>query len=177
MSVDNDMAIILLGHGSRVKGAGKSMEAVARSLSKREGVGAVRTCYLSRLGPHFPEILAEVVKAGARKVVTIPYFLHGGLHIQLDIPEMMQVEAARYPGITLVLGQPLGFDELLVDLVSKRIREAGALKDVREIELPPRDRFPVPEGQCEFVPMKPEEAERYRREHGEHDDQGDHHHH
>ena len=142
LSVDNDMAIILLGHGSRVKGAGKSMEAVARSLGKRDGVGAVRTCYMSRLGPHFPEILAEVVKTGARKIITIPYFLHGGLHIQLDIPEMMQVEAARFPGIALALGQPLGFDELLVDLVSKRIREAGAMKDVREIE-PPATR-PLP---------------------------------
>ncbi len=78
-------------------------------------------------------------------------------------------------GLAAVTGDE-SCDALLVDLVSKRIREAGALKDVREIELPPRDRFPVPEGQCEFVPMKPEEAERYRREHDEHDDHGDHHH-
>jgi sirohydrochlorin ferrochelatase len=175
MVVESQVAIILLGHGSRVKDAGEQMEAVARSLHRKYGFEVVKTCYLSRLGPHFPEVLQEVVESGAKEVITIPYFLHGGMHILLDIPEMMQIEADKYPQVKIILGKNLGFDELLVDLVGKRIRESQHLTDVRSLQLPPRDLYKVPEGQCEFVRMKPEEAEAYRRVHG--DDGDDHHHH
>ena len=48
---------------------------------------------MSRLGPHYPEILAKCVEGGATEVVVIPYFLNNGLHIRLDIPEMMKEEA------------------------------------------------------------------------------------
>jgi sirohydrochlorin ferrochelatase len=167
MCKENDVAIILLGHGSRVKGAGKPMEEVARLVRMRYGFNVVETCYMSRLGPHYPEVFQTVVESGAKKVVVIPYFLHGGVHILLDIPEMMQKEAAKCPGVEVVLGNNLGFDELLADLVNKRILESRTLPDIRRIKLPSPERFPIPEGQCEFVPMKPEEAERYRREHGE----------
>jgi sirohydrochlorin ferrochelatase len=167
MSDRNEIVVILLGHGSRVKGAGKPMEEVARLVRQRYGFKVVETCYMSRLGPHYPEVFKTVVVGGAKKVVVIPYFLHGGVHILLDIPEMMQKEAAKYPDVSVVLGANLGFDELLADLVNKRILESTSLPDIRVLELPSPDRFPIPEGQCEFVSMKPEEAERYRRNQSE----------
>jgi sirohydrochlorin ferrochelatase len=157
----NKKAIILLGHGSRVPEAGKHMEKVADGLKRRYGYHMVEVCYMSRLGPHFPEIFEKCVAAGAVDVMVIPYFLHDGLHLVLDIPEMMQELAAQHPGVKLVLGKNLGFDDTLVDLVEKRIEDSKDCCDVRNIELPPRKKYPVPPGQCEFVPMKPEEAEEY----------------
>ena len=174
MSLENNAAVILLGHGSRVKDAGKQMERVARALEESYGMDFVDTCYLSRLGPHFPEVFEGVVKRGAKTVIVIPYFLHGGMHILLDIPEMMQSAAAAHPKVKVILGKNLGFDALLVELVHKRIEESSAMSDVREVALPPRDLYPVPEGQCEFVPMKPDEAAHYMNEHGH---GSDHHHH
>ena len=171
MPTDKHDAIILLGHGSRVQDAGKQMEEVSSMLKRKYGFPVVETCYMSRLGPHLPEILQGVVSGGAKKVIVVPYFLHGGLHILLDIPEMLQEEARKYPEVSIVFGANLGFDELLVDLVHKRIQQSQAMVDVRQLELPPRDHFPIPEGQCEFVPMKPEEAEEYRCREG-----CDHHH-
>lgn len=155
-------AIILLGHGSRVPDAGRDMERVARRLQQRFGYSCVEVCFMSRLGPHFPEIFEKCVNQGAEKVVVVPYFLHVGLHILLDIPEMLQEEAARFPHVKLTLGRGFGFDELLVDLVQRRILETGELGDVRDMNLPPKEKYPVPPGQCEFVPMYPDEAARYR---------------
>jgi sirohydrochlorin ferrochelatase len=174
MNSESAIAVILLGHGSRVKGAGKQMEQVAVALEETRGFCFVKTCYLSRLGPHFPEVFEEVVKQGVKKVIVIPYFLHGGMHILLDIPEMMQEAVKAHPDVNVILGKNLGFDALLVDLVRKRIEESASMSDVRELVLPPRDIYPVPEGQCEFVPMKPEEALAFRHNHGH---GGDHHHH
>ena len=154
-------AVILLGHGSRVPEAGKSMEKVAAGLKRKYGYAIVEVCYLSRLGPHFPEIFEKCVKQGADCVVIIPYFLHEGLHIVLDIPSMIQKTAARFTDVRVVLGKNLGFDDVLVDLVEKRIADSKQTCDVREMTLPSKSKYPVPEGQYEFVPMPPEEAVKY----------------
>jgi sirohydrochlorin ferrochelatase len=158
-------AIILLGHGSRVPDAGKNMDRVAVALKERHGHEIVEVCYLSRLGPHFPEAFKRCVDQGADRVMVIPYFLHDGLHLVLDIPEMMQEVADQYPCVRLVLGKNLGFDDLLVELVEKRIEESIGCQDVRKLVLPARDKYPLPPGQCEFVPMDAEEARRYLRKH------------
>jgi precorrin-8X/cobalt-precorrin-8 methylmutase len=158
-----DETIILMGHGSRVPGAGRDMEEVAQRLKDKYGYPRVEICFISRLGPHFPEIFEKCVNQGAKKVLAIPYFLHEGLHLLLDIPEMMQKEASKFPHVKLILGRSLGFDEGLVDLVERRIEESKDLLDVRDLTLPGRETYPIPPGQCEFVPMLPEEAARYRK--------------
>ncbi len=155
-------AVILLGHGSRVQNAGRSMEMVGAMLKEKYGYPVVETCHMSRLGPHFPEAFDKCLAAGARHILLIPYFLHEGVHMKMDIPGMMQESAAKHPEVRLVMGKHLGFDALLADLVQKRIEESMRMCDVREISLPEEDAFPIPPGQCEFVPMLPEEAARWR---------------
>ena len=128
---------------------------------------------MSRLGPHYEETFEKCVFRGARKITVIPYFLHQGLHIRLDIPEMMQACSKRFPNVRVVLGNTLGYDDAIADLVQRRIEEAKDLGDVREMTLPPREAFPVPPGQHEFVGMPPEQAERWHQENHDH---GGHHH-
>jgi sirohydrochlorin ferrochelatase len=156
-------AIILLGHGSRVPDAGRDMEQVAGRLQQKYGYRWVEICFMSRLGPHFPDVLEKCVNQGAQSVVIIPYFLHVGLHILLDIPEMLQEQAVRFPHVKLTFGRGFGFDDLLADIIQKRIQETRGLGDVRDLALPPKEMYPVPPGQCEFVPMLPDEAAKYRR--------------
>lgn len=155
--------VILLGHGSRVPGADRSMLRVAQVLREKGRYANVETCNMSRLGPHFEEIFEKCVRAGARKVLLLPYFLNEGMHMKLDIPSKMQEAIQRHPHVELVFGKNLGFDPLLVQLVEKRIKESTSLVDVREIKLPDEDAYPVPHGQCEFVPMLPRDAARWRK--------------
>ncbi len=126
-------AIILIGHGSRVPGAGRDMEEVARRVKEKYGYQIVEICFMSGLGPHFPEAFEKCVNRGAKKVLVIPYFLHEGAHLLQDIPEMMQEEAKRFPGVILIMGKGFGFDEALVDLVHRRVEESRELRDVRDL--------------------------------------------
>lgn len=160
----NKKAVILMAHGSRVPGAGDAMEKVACRLSEFLHYDIVETCYMSRLGPHFEETLKKCVKQGAKTVVLIPYFLNTGLHMRLDIPVKMKKEAERYPEVKLVFGKNLGFDELLVELVKKRVEESLLLGDVREMDLEPKDSYRLPPGDPEFVAMSQEEAKRFKAE-------------
>jgi sirohydrochlorin ferrochelatase len=166
MNEEKKPAVILLGHGSRVRNAGEDMEKVAHVLREKYGYPRVEYCFMSRLGPHFPETLGRLVADGEKEILVIPYFLHSGLHIVLDIPEVMQREAGKYPAIKLRLGGNLGFDDILAELVHKRITESLGARDVRDLELPRREEFPIPPGQHEFVPMPPEEAAEYIEKHG-----------
>ena len=127
-------AVILMGHGSRVPGAGEGMEKVAQWLKEKRPEAIIETCYMSELGPHFPEILEKCVRNGANKIIVMPYFLHLGIHLREDIPAMMGTEAKKYPGLTLILGRHLGFDESLADLVGKRLDESRELDDIREMK-------------------------------------------
>jgi sirohydrochlorin ferrochelatase len=155
-------AIILLAHGSRVPEAGRDMERVANHLKEKYAHPMVEICYLSRWGPHFPEVLEKCVRQGVKKIIVMPYFLHIGLHLLLDIPEMLQEESRRFPEVKLILGKSLGFSEALVDLVQRCIEEASGFCDVRDLILPSREKFPVPPGQFEFIPMPSDEAKKYR---------------
>ncbi len=151
-----------MAHGSRVPGAGEAMEKVASRLSEYGHCDTVETCYMSRLGPHFEETLEKCVKQGAKLVVLIPYFLNLGLHMKLDIPVKMKKEAEKYPDVKLIFGKNLGFDDLLVELVKKRIEESLCLGDVREMDLESRDSYKLPPGELEYVAMSQEEAERFK---------------
>ncbi len=127
-------AIILLGHGSRAASAADDMEKVARRLKEKLDYEIIETCQMSGRGAHFPEVFERCIAGGAVSVLVLPYFLHRGIHLLEDIPEMMREKAAAFPGVKVVLGNNLGFDEAIVDVVLKRVGESEALLDIREIE-------------------------------------------
>jgi sirohydrochlorin ferrochelatase len=124
-------AVILIGHGSRAAGADDDMERIAAGLRQERG-GIVETCRMGGRGLLFDEALDRCVRDGAREILVLPYFLHFGIHLREDIPEILRRAAQRHPGVKLALGRHLGFDESLVRLVAKRIDESEGLPDIRE---------------------------------------------
>ena len=109
------------------------MERIAAGLRHKYGHALVEVGYMAHLPPLVPEAFARCVAAGATRILVLPYFLHVGLHMHRDIPELLRAEAEKYPQVQVVLGPNLGFDESLVDLVERRIKAAnsGDGKDVR----------------------------------------------
>jgi cobalamin biosynthesis Co2+ chelatase CbiK len=116
-------AILLLGHGSRIPGASKDMETVVSRMKEKYGYQNVEIGFMSGLGPHLSEVMERLVNQGMKRVIVIPYFLHLGAHLLMDIPKMIQMEAQKFSQIQLILGRGLGFDESLVDLVHRNIQE------------------------------------------------------
>lgn len=129
-------ALIVLGHGSRAVGAADNMEKVAAKLKERLDYEIVEICQMSGRGVLFPEVFDRCMEQGAASVLVLPYFLHRGVHILLDVPEMMKEKAEEYPGVRIVLGSNLGFDEALVDIMMKRVGESESFDDIREMVLP-----------------------------------------
>lgn len=124
-------AVILIGHGSRAVGADDDMERVAEGLRAASG-GIVETCRMGGRGILFDEALERCIRLGMQEIVVLPYFLNFGIHLREDIPEILLKAAQRHPEVRLVLGKHLGYDDALVRLVAKRIRESEGLPDIRE---------------------------------------------
>ncbi len=131
---DGKRALIILGHGSRADGAADDMEKVALRLKDRLDYEIVETCQMSGKGALFPEVFDLCLEQGATVIMVLPYFLHRGIHILLDVPRMMKEKVKEFPGVKVVLGKNLGFDESLVDLVIKRVDESMDLPDVRRLK-------------------------------------------
>jgi len=134
-------AVILIGHGSRAAGADDDMEKIAAGLREKSG-GIVETCRMSGRGIPFDGAFERCVRRGAKEIIVLPYFLHFGVHLREDIPEILRENVRKHPEIRLVLGKHLGYDDALVDLVAKRIGESEGLCDVRNLAPAPIDRHP-----------------------------------
>ena len=134
-------AVILIGHGSRAAGADDDMERVARGL-RAEGDGIVEICRMSGRGTRFVEAFEKCIRQEAKEIIVIPYFLHFGVHLRQDLPEILREAVWKQPEVRLVLGKHLGYDDTLVSLVEKRIKESEGLCDVRELSPAPIDRRP-----------------------------------
>jgi sirohydrochlorin cobaltochelatase len=138
-------AVILIGHGSRAVGADDDMERVAGRLRAALGGRIVDVCRMAH-GVPFGEVFERCVGQGAKTVIVIPYFLHFGVHLRQDIPEILWEAAAKHPEVRLVLGRHLGYDDALADLVERRISESAVLWDVRDLPEMPIDRRPGEKG-------------------------------
>jgi sirohydrochlorin ferrochelatase len=138
------LAVILIGHGSRAMGADDDMERIAGRLRAVAGGRIVDLCRMAGRGTSFGEVFERCVRQGAKTVIVIHYFLHFGVHLRHDIPEMLRDAVARHPEVRLVLGRHLGYDDALVTLVEKRIVESAVLWDIRDLPEMPIDRRPEP---------------------------------
>jgi sirohydrochlorin ferrochelatase len=134
-------AVILIGHGSRAAGADDDMERIAGRIREAEGDGIVALCRMAH-GTSFGEVFEWCVRQGAKTVIVIPYFLHFGVHLRQDIPEILREAVTKHPEVRLVLGRHLGYDDALTLLVERRIAESEALCDIRDLPEMPIDRRP-----------------------------------
>lgn len=120
-----ETAVVVLGHGSRADGAGRSLERTAESLSRRMGLTTMPAS-LQFNRPTLAESCGELVAAGAGRIVIVPFFLFNGNHIRRDIPEEIAALKQEHPGVEFILTAPLGEDGRLVELLAERAGEAMA---------------------------------------------------
>jgi sirohydrochlorin ferrochelatase len=117
-------AILLVDHGSRRKEANAVLEAVAERVRQRSPGCIVEVAHMDLATPDIAQGILACVRGGASEIVVHPYFLGPGVHTQRDIPLAVESAAARHPGLRVVISEPLGVHEKLVDVVLERVENA-----------------------------------------------------
>lgn len=126
-------AVLFLGHGSRAQGAAEAMAAAVERVRVRGRFAIVEPCFLELAAPDLPEALQRCVERGATRVAIVPYFLHRGMHIRRDIPNLLHRELEKYPGVQVSLGTPIGLHADLADVMLAGAMETAAMPDIREL--------------------------------------------
>ena len=128
--------MILLGHGSRASGAGDVLAWVTERLGRRLGC-RVEAASLQFNSPTLEESCATLAAEGAARIIVAPYFLFRGNHLRLDIPEVLERLSAGLPEVELLLAEPLGSDDRLVEVMCARVAAAAELAGEGEKSLDP----------------------------------------
>ena len=115
--------IIIVDHGSRRAQSNELLEEVAVQFAKRfaELYDIVEPAHMEIAEPSIATAYAACVKRGATRVVVCPFFLGPGKHWTGDIPRLTRDAAADHPGTTYHVTMPLGLDDLILDLLAKRV--------------------------------------------------------
>ena len=113
-------------HGSPRPESNGAMFDVVEMVKARGIFDFVTVGFMECNEPTIPEAAAQCVESGAEKVIAVPYFLHSGSHVADDLPTLLEEAHQQYPDVQWLMGDYLGRDELVADVVMERVREVAA---------------------------------------------------
>lgn len=115
--------VVVLGHGSRLKKANALIPSIIGGLKQSLGLSKIYPAYLQLVRPDLCQSMEKLAKAGCRSIIIVPFFLFVGNHVSRDIPEIIEQEKKKYPGVRFIYTQNLGEDSRIADIVADKIRE------------------------------------------------------
>jgi len=119
---------VLLGvaHGSKDPASQEVVrELLARTAALRPGLRAV-DAYVDNASPSIRAALHDLAAEGVADVVVLPLLLTPASHSKTDVAASVQAGRLDHPGMRLRYGRPLGPHPVLVDVLARRLAEAGA---------------------------------------------------
>lgn len=134
------------------------LEEVVRQFTTRFATAGevVEPAHMELAMPDIAAAYGKCVARGAKVIVVLPFFLAKGKHWTKDIPSLTNQASRNFPGTTYQIAEPLGIDELMLDLLKKRadqddqpVFESGS-DDPRLAGVTPSDRR-VQCATCPFV--------------------------
>ncbi len=117
--------VVVFGHGSSVASANEAVMRVAAESAKAGGFALCETAFLE-VSPTLREATARLVEQGAEEVLVIPYFLTLGIHLQRDLPAIVNELREDFGGIPMRVTPPLDGHPALSGIVVDRARAALA---------------------------------------------------
>ena len=119
----NPAALLVMVHGSPRPQSNNAMFAVVEQVRERETFPFVGVGFMECNEPSIPDAIDELVEQGARSVVAVPYFLHTGNHVADDLPSALEAAQRKYPDVKFSMGDYLGHDAVIADVLMDRVRE------------------------------------------------------
>jgi len=115
--------IVIVDHGSRLGQSNALLEEVAAAFAKRfaEMYDIVEPAHMELAEPSIGTAYDRCVERGATRIVVCPFFLGPGKHWSADIPRLAADAAAKHPGTEYHVTMPLGLDDLILELLAKRV--------------------------------------------------------
>lgn len=119
---NTSFALLLIGHGSSDKRAKDAFIYTVNSL--KSIYKNVSYCFLELEPPSIEEGIKECLSFNPESIITIPYFLHKGIHIQKDILIDIEKASSKYDFRNIYITPHIGVDPLIIELIKSLAHEA-----------------------------------------------------
>jgi sirohydrochlorin ferrochelatase len=115
---------IVFAHGSRVESANQAVRAVAADFARSGGFRHVEAAFLELGVPTLEEAADRLAAQGVERMIVIPYFLTLGLHMERDLPRLLESISLKHNGLSISATPPLDGHPALVEILKSRAAEA-----------------------------------------------------
>jgi sirohydrochlorin ferrochelatase len=112
--------IIVFAHGSRIESANQAVRAVAADLARAGNFPHVEAAFLELGQPPLDGAVTALMSKGVGKILVIPYFLTLGMHLERDLPRLIEGIAQAHPGLEISVTPPLDGHPALVQALLDR---------------------------------------------------------
>lgn len=120
-------ALILFAHGARDPEWANPMRRVQAAVRQRVTDVPVELAFLEFMTPTLPECAAQLVRAGAGKVVILPMFIARGGHLKNEAPEILATLRSTYPDVEFLMSGPIGENEIVIQAMATAGLELAGL--------------------------------------------------
>lgn len=129
--MDEKLGILVIGHGSRLHYNKEVILEIADIIAKKHPDDVIRVGFVEHSDPKIKEAVKEFSGTGVTRIAAVPVFIASGVHITEDIPGELDLDESGCGTLDIdgrevpvCYAKPLGADELIADLIFKRVLEA-----------------------------------------------------
>ena len=115
--------ILIVAHGSRIKETENTLVSVLKMVGEKMPGLYIEHAFMEFSEQTLEKAVKALIDRNVSEIKVVPYFLFMGVHLREDIPKMIKECTADYPHINVVMGEPLGVDSRLADILVDRIRK------------------------------------------------------
>ena len=115
---------IVFAHGSSVESANAAVRTVAAQMAKLGGLDHVAAAFLEGGQPDLASAARDLAGRGVDRLVVIPYFLTLGLHLQRDLPRLVEDARRATPGVGWEVTAPLDGHPAMAEALLDRARSS-----------------------------------------------------
>ncbi|MBS4535481.1 CbiX/SirB N-terminal domain-containing protein [Clostridium sp. D2Q-14] len=115
--------LLIVGHGSRSLDAQNTFKEIVKMVKCKASYEIVEGSHMEISEPNIPIVVEEMVGKGVNEILVVPYFLYSGIHIKEDIPQIIKTLEEKYNDVIFKMGEPIGEESLLADIIVKRAKE------------------------------------------------------
>ena len=124
-------ALLIVDHGSKRREANDMLPKLAEMLRKKSDFRIVSHAHMELAEPSIQQAFDACVVAGAKEIIVHPYFLGPGRHSTHDIPRMVAEAAAKHPGVSFLITEPLGLHTKIGEVILERVLESLGSQMIR----------------------------------------------
>lgn len=117
------IGLIVFAHGSTVPEANEAVRKVAEKTAQRCGLKFWSQAFLEPVQPDLGTAVQRLSQKGVRKIVVTPYFLTMGVHLQEDLPRILERVSSAYPSVEITCSPSLDGNPLLVDILAEHVKQ------------------------------------------------------